>query len=122
MKKKNKAKSYQQGLAEAKEWFQGDKMFPLPTKAAAKPEPKPVAKQEDKKRKAKDVETDAPPAKKSKKSPTTVHDDAHLSDSDDDVPFKIPFHDPKKARRVRVMRKLGLYPPEGSLFNVTTHA
>lgn len=115
-KKKNKAKSYQQGLEEAMEWFNSDKVFPVPGKAAAKSESKATNKPEDKKRKAKDPEADAPPTKKPKKAAATVVHDDDLSESEEDAPYKIPFPDPKKARRVRVMRKLGLYPPEGSLF------
>lgn len=109
LKKKNKTKQWRQGLEEAQEWLESDQVFPMFAQAKGGAA--------DKKRKPKEVEAEAPPAKKPKKatSVAAVEDD-FLSSSEEDAPYKATVADEKKARKVRVMRKLGLCPPEGSLF------
>lgn len=164
-KKKNKAKTYAQGLEEAKSWFHSDRVFPVygedsdeeeeeeeeeeeteksqksekreknekgnkrDTKEKVTKEKEELKPVNEKKRKSvtKDVDIEAPVAKKPRgRQQTGVieggtgHDEMAIS-SDEDAPYKVPFANIKKARRVRVMRKLGLYPPEGSLFKATAH-
>lgn len=109
LKKKNKAKQWRQGFEEAQEWLASDQEFPVYTPSKAE-----LA---DKKRKAKEPELESPPAKKPKKASASAPiDDDFLSSSEEDAPYKAQVADPKKARKVRVMRKLGLSPPDGSLF------
>jgi hypothetical protein len=115
-KKKNKAKSYAQGLDEAQEWFNGPKILPV---ASTEPDAA-TSKSDYRKRRSTEGDADAPAAKRSHRK--ILGEGETSSESDEDAPYKIPYPDAKKAKRVRVMRKLGLYPPEGSLFKAATHS
>lgn len=148
LKKKNKTKVFTNGLHEASDWLESDQEFPVYGEEEAVSE-KPterkkrltnsmkawlktsedveeVPKPADKKRKSKESEVEskavAPPAAKKSKKAADVEVDEILSSSDEDAPYKAPYPDPKKARRYRIMRKLGLSPPDGSLFKTTNTA
>lgn len=120
VKLSNKAKSYVQGVEEGLEWAKGPKILPSGPLEKPKPEPKAAKRSEEKKRKSSEADADAPTAKRAKKA--VLVEEESDSESDSDAPYKIPYHDASKARRVRVMRKLGLYPPEGSLFVISKEA
>lgn len=117
-KKKNRSKSYAQGLEEAKGWFHGPKHFPI-APSADKPKTTDKKKEIQKSRREKEEVLDMPPAKRAKRVAASVVEE-ELSESDEDAPYKIPYPDAKKAKRVRIMRKLGLSPPEGSMFKSHT--